>query len=214
MAFQTDIGKRFRQIRRELGLNQTDMGKLISKKQRAVSYYEEGRMPDQDALKVLHSMGFSIDWLLTGEGFMHLQKGESITHPRPGQIPSVDSNTMTFLNHMQDGVLIIQDGIQTFANKAIEYITGYSIEEHVGLPLGRLTAPELENRLHEEHRKILKRRKTPAIYTLNIKCKNGVKKDVIAYSTPILYKGKPALLAIVRDVTGYRVVKHRIFRTS
>lgn len=74
MATQSSVGKRLRQVRRELGLNQTEMGKLLHKKQRAVSYYEQGRLPDQKALKILYSLGFSIDWLLTGEGKMHLKK--------------------------------------------------------------------------------------------------------------------------------------------
>ena len=73
MSSKIHLGKRFRQIRSELGLNQTDMGKLLNKKQRAISHYEQGRMPDHGSLKKIHSMGYSIDWLLTGDGEMHLK---------------------------------------------------------------------------------------------------------------------------------------------
>ena len=73
MSPKESIGKRFRQIRSELGLNQTDMGRLIKKTQRAISHYEQGRLPDGDTLRTLQSWGYSIDWLLTGLGEMHLK---------------------------------------------------------------------------------------------------------------------------------------------
>ena len=61
MDIDDKTGGRFKQIRADLGMNQTDFGLLLKKKQHAVSYYEKGRMPDQESLKTLHSMGYSID---------------------------------------------------------------------------------------------------------------------------------------------------------
>ena len=74
MKCDPDMGMRFRQIRQELGINQTDMGEMLNRKQRAISYYEQGRLPDRMVLTVLHSMNFSIDWLITGKGKMHIKK--------------------------------------------------------------------------------------------------------------------------------------------
>lgn len=201
MPKNVQIGKRFRQIRSELSLNQTEMGKLLKKKQRAISHYEYGRIPDQDSLKKLQSLGFSIDWLLSGVGEMHLKRSE---------VP-LELDTMTFLDTLADGVLIIQDGVHKYANQAVTKITGYSLEEHENIPLGDLTAPEMKDKLRLEFRRIMKGEHTPALYKMEILCKDGSRKEVHADYMSIQYEGKPALLAILRDVTSHTPEKGEAF---
>jgi transcriptional regulator with XRE-family HTH domain len=66
------IGERFKEIRKKIGLNQTEMAKLLGlESQNAISSYEKGRNQIPDSIKVfLHQKGFNIIWLLTGEGEM------------------------------------------------------------------------------------------------------------------------------------------------
>ena len=41
----------------------------------------------------------------------------------------------TLIEQLKDGVLIVQDGVLQFANRAFEKITGYTVKEKLGQPI-------------------------------------------------------------------------------
>ena len=73
-------GKRLRLIRKSFGETQAEFGARFDKTGPAVSNYERGRLPEDEILKALFQMGFSIDWLLSGEGSMH-RYGRPVDRP-------------------------------------------------------------------------------------------------------------------------------------
>jgi transcriptional regulator with XRE-family HTH domain len=70
-TLDNERGKRLRLIRKSFGETQAEFGSRFAKTGPAVSNYERGRLPEDEILKALFQMGFSIDWLLSGEGSMH-----------------------------------------------------------------------------------------------------------------------------------------------
>lgn len=59
---------RIREIRKRLGLNQEEFGKLLGVQKPTISRYESGRVPDEDMLKKIANAGnTTIDWLLRGD---------------------------------------------------------------------------------------------------------------------------------------------------
>lgn len=62
------IGDRIKGVRKAIGMNQTDFGKIFGLTSVAISRYERGRTPNGELLKKIADLGHvSVDWLLTGE---------------------------------------------------------------------------------------------------------------------------------------------------
>lgn len=70
-AMKNEITERFKSIRKAEGVSQNELIKTPSLA--SWKFYERGeRLPNSDALITLMGMGYSIDWLLSGEGTMQL----------------------------------------------------------------------------------------------------------------------------------------------
>lgn len=71
--------ERIRQLRKELGLNQTDFGERIGVKQGSVAGYESGARTPIDAVitSICREFDVNEDWLRTGEGEMFRERSPS-----------------------------------------------------------------------------------------------------------------------------------------
>lgn len=71
--------ERIRQLRKELGLNQTDFGERIGVKQGSVAGYESGARTPIDAVitSICREFDVNEDWLRTGEGEMFKERSPS-----------------------------------------------------------------------------------------------------------------------------------------
>ncbi|UCE18052.1 MAG: PAS domain S-box protein [Gemmatimonadota bacterium] len=193
-ARDRDRGQRLRQIRKSLGMNQREFGDRFGKTGPAVSNYELGRLPEDKILKKIYDMGFSIDWLISGEGQMRRGTGES------------EKMCSTILEGTKEGLVIVQDGLYKFVNKAMEQITGYPAEELIGYEAGLHAIPEEREHIKRiydtfDHTGIL-----PDHDIFTVLCKDGTEKNVkVCYAT-VHYGGKPTILALVRDMTD----RHRL----
>lgn len=80
------MNKRIRELRKAIGLNQTEFGKRIGVKQSAITGYETGiRTPlDSVILSICREFGVSEEWLRTGNGEMFLpaedEVAEQVSH--------------------------------------------------------------------------------------------------------------------------------------
>jgi PAS domain S-box-containing protein len=100
-----------------------------------------------------------------------------------------------------DAVVILQDGLVKFVNRAYEEITGYPMEETVGLPFADMLAPESRDEGIERYESRLQSGQASAVYETKTLCKDGTTKELEASSVVIQYEGESAVMAIVRDVT-------------
>lgn len=66
------MNERIKELRKKLGLNQTEFGKRIGLSQNSISYMEKtpGDSSEQTIKMICHEFGVSEQWLRTGEGEM------------------------------------------------------------------------------------------------------------------------------------------------
>ena len=107
----------------------------------------------------------------------------------------------TLVEQASDAVIIIQDGVCRFVNKAMAEISGYPIEEIVGMPFLTIVAPDLRDTIAQTYGWSLTGNEYSALYELKIQCKNGDVKNLEIAAGVTQYNGKPADMAIARDIT-------------
>lgn len=120
----------------------------------------------------------------------------------------------TLVEKEKDGVAIVQDGICKFANKAVEEISGYSLEELVGHPIFDKIHPKDKKLLADRSKGRIAGKKVPSVYQARILCKDRKIKDIEISTALIAYKGKPADLVMVRDLSERKKAEEKIKEMS
>ncbi len=101
------------------------------------------------------------------------------------------------LDQATDGVVITQDRVCKFANRALAEMYGYDPEEMVGIPLVELIAPGARDTVINHYELRMRGEPFPRIYSTRILCKGGQEKEVTMASGGLIrYRGRPAILAI------------------
>jgi PAS domain S-box-containing protein len=116
----------------------------------------------------------------------------------------LEERHFALLDTVVEGVVITQDGINRFANKALLEIGGWDLNEVVGKPpvmsmvfpanssSGTLTTLDIIGDVQKEVR---------------IQCKNGETKDVSIVTHNIRYNQRDAYLTVMTDITEYRRIE-------
>ncbi len=108
----------------------------------------------------------------------------------------------SLVENSNDGIVIIQDQVLKFANSKFEQLTGYSRDEINGRPFLDFISPEHRDFVLERYRKRLE--KDPATsrkYEISILSREGKKISTELNVSPISHEGRPADMAIIRDIT-------------
>ena len=99
------------------------------------------------------------------------------------------------LDQTSDGVVIVQDHVVKFANRAMQAMFGYDLEEMVGMPFVELVAPRSRDAALKQHELRLKGEPFSTLYVIGILCKGGQERDVVvANAGSIRYMGRSAVL--------------------
>jgi PAS domain S-box-containing protein len=101
----------------------------------------------------------------------------------------------------KDAVFIIQDGKYVFVNRATMEMTGYSEEELLSMHFLDLVALEARDSIGRRYKRRMQGVQEPPVSEAKIICKNGMTKHAEATAIHIQYKGKPAVLGVVRDIS-------------
>jgi diguanylate cyclase (GGDEF)-like protein/PAS domain S-box-containing protein len=107
----------------------------------------------------------------------------------------------TIIETARDAVVIIQDGICKYANKAIENILGFSAHELLGKSIFDYLPEKERNIVEKRYNMRLAGKDVPAVYELNLVCKNGKTKKVEISASVIQYNGRPADMGFIRDLS-------------
>ncbi|MFC2059232.1 PAS domain S-box protein [Chloroflexota bacterium] len=105
------------------------------------------------------------------------------------------------IEYAKDGVVIMQDDVFKFANKAYLDIIGYTETELVGMHFLNVVEPENREMSVEIHRRRKAGEDVPAVRELKLRCKDGTIRDIESSGAAIYYQGKLATMGIVRDIT-------------
>jgi PAS domain S-box-containing protein len=106
------------------------------------------------------------------------------------------------IDHLQDGIFVIEDGKFTYVNQHLANIFGYPAEELVGRPFIEMVAEQDKSTVLERHRARVDGRKVPDLHDLHITTGQGT---TICCSLNVgLSKnqsGHTVVVGSVRDVT-------------
>jgi PAS domain S-box-containing protein len=114
-----------------------------------------------------------------------------------------DSETKysTLVEQAKDGVVIVQDEVCKFANRAMAEICGYPAERLLSMPFSQLLAPESSEVVSRIRQASTAAGEPPVVHEARILCADGTTKQVEIIASVIHYDGRPAGMGIARDVT-------------
>ncbi|MEW5801423.1 MAG: PAS domain S-box protein [bacterium] len=123
-----------------------------------------------------------------------------------------ESEYSNLVNKAKDSIAIVQEGLLQFVNEAAEKMTGHTVEELRGKPFHDLIAPDYRELISRKHTLLLAGAEPPSICEAKLKTKDGLTRDVEFSVSIIQYHGKPALMAIVRDITERKKMEEELQR--
>ena len=110
------------------------------------------------------------------------------------------SSLLSILDQASDAVVILQDKICKFANKAGARMLGFTAEEMEGIPFVEFVAPEAREQQVTRYEERLKGEPFPGRYTTRVLCKTGESIQILVASGGMVrFKGRPAMMAIISD---------------
>lgn len=106
-----------------------------------------------------------------------------------------------------EAVVMLQDtdgkkAVHTFATGEWPRITGYSMEELLGMSWFELLQPDYREAALERYQRRIDGEVIPGLFELSIVRKDGTEVPVEITGGPTTYLGKSALVVYVRDITG------------
>ena len=113
-----------------------------------------------------------------------------------------------------DAVLITRDGVFEFANKAVEEVYGYTANEMIGMSFLVTLPPECREPVLRNYEARIAGKEVPRIYESKILRKDGTVRDAEISARFILYKGRRATTAVVRDITDRKRSEEKILKRS
>ncbi|MFW6138104.1 MAG: PAS domain S-box protein [Spirochaetota bacterium] len=158
-------------------------------KQGASGYFVKPLVIDQEVLKV----------------------GEALDRQRlQGKLTDSEAKYSTLVNSSKDGIIMIQDSVLTFMNKAFGEIVGYSRKEMKNAHYLDFVAPDYREIVLKRYKNRIEGKQVPSIYEAELLRKDGTKVPVEINAVRVYVKEKPADLAFIRDITERRQAEEEI----
>ncbi|MEW5803337.1 MAG: PAS domain S-box protein [bacterium] len=117
---------------------------------------------------------------------------------------------LALVSQAKDGVAIIQDEVWKFVNSSMAAIFGFTPQEMVDKPFGNIIADEYRELLIQRYHPRQSGQDAPSFYEAKVQAKDGTMKDVEISAGIVQYQGKPATLAIFRDVTERNKIRSQM----
>ncbi|MFA6410689.1 MAG: PAS domain S-box protein [Candidatus Buchananbacteria bacterium] len=143
-----------------------------------------------------------------GEFTLSLSSGEDITAHRKYEekIKRSEQKYSTIVEKSSDGVIVIQDGLIKYANQTMQNLVGYAPGDFLNKPMLQFIGPKSKKFVLERYAKRMKGLPVPQRYEFEIIKKTGELLFVETNSAIVDYEGRPADMAIIRDVTRAREI--------
>ncbi len=103
------------------------------------------------------------------------------------------------VDNARDGIVLIQDEMVKYANPYVEEVLGYEEKEVKGMKFLDLIAQESKEEVLRNYQKTI-RGEESTLYEAKIKTKNGDLLSGEIHAHRVSYEGKPADLAVIRNV--------------
>ncbi len=111
------------------------------------------------------------------------------------------------------GVVIIQEEVFKFANRAMADITGYPVEELTGMPFLKIFTPEYRKLVEKRYKMRMAGGSVLPLYETKVLCRDGTQKDVEIAFGIITINDQPADMGYVRDITAHKQAQDELDRS-
>ena len=116
----------------------------------------------------------------------------------------------SIVEHARDGIAIVQDGVFKLTNAAFSALHGYERDELLGSYQLDLTMPISRDTVLSRYNARIAGSEVPTVYEVKALCKDGTTKDAELTATTMQYQGRPAVMAIVRDITERKKMEEQL----
>jgi PAS domain S-box-containing protein len=129
--------------------------------------------------------------------------GRDITERKKAEeaLRESEAKYSALIEQARDAVIILQDGVIKYCNKAAAEITGYTQETLLGMPFLDPIQSDSRDIVAQRYQARLAGKEVPNVYELQVLRQDGTLKDVEASGVVIQYEGKPADMVFIRDIT-------------
>jgi two-component system, cell cycle sensor histidine kinase and response regulator CckA len=114
------------------------------------------------------------------------------------------------VDNANDGIAIIQDGKIEFANPRIVEVSGYNMDELIGMHFLDLVAEEDKEVILKNYMSRVEGRAAPKEYIFRIINRSGEKLWVDIHIIMITWNGRPASLNFMRDITRQKKTEEQL----
>jgi PAS domain S-box-containing protein len=203
-----------------IGMHQSELHPLQKTeeyRQRFATHVEKGHAADYDG-EVIRKDGSVVPvnisaapLTLGGKQFI-LGLFRDITERKQAEeaLRESEAKYCALVEKARDGMFIVQDGVIKFANRAVADISGYAIEEMIGVPLKERLTTESKHTVIQRHKLKVAGKEVSPIYETKIRRKDGTIRDAELSMALIQYKGKPADMGIIRDITERKQTEQEV----
>jgi len=129
------------------------------------------------------------------------------------QLKEKEALSSRLIENAGEAILIAQDGLIKFANKAASEIFGYKLEEIIGSKIDGYLSQDKAEEILELYRKRLSGESLLNHYELNIRHKDGQMLWIEVEVSLIDYNGYPATLAVMHDITERKRAEEKLKET-
>jgi len=129
-------------------------------------------------------------------------------------VPESDEPYRVFVEKALDGILIIQDGLVTYANPRLAEIWGGTVEEILGRSFVDFVVPDQIPFIRERYLMRMRGDPVPSVYEVSLLRKDGRRLEAELNANVIPFRGRAADLVVVRDVSDRKLaeaaLRHRL----
>ena len=126
-----------------------------------------------------------------------------------------EENFRALAENALDGIVIATaEGRLAYANRRLGEIMGGAVEEFVGRPISELVPPEDFARIMQNLKNRLEGKPAPRQYEVTGIRKNGERVPIEISASRTAWEGRPASLAIIRDVSERKRIEEERLRAS
>ena len=157
-------------------------------------------------------MGGPLTWQLEDLGKRIKLLEETLTHLKTLDLTLHEMQFIvySYVEKIKEGVVLIQDEIVVWANKAACDIVGYEYDEVINKSAVELAHPKYRDQLSARFAMVQAGDEIPAAVLWPFISKTREIKYVKPFSSRVIYNGKPAVMAFFSDVTEEKKVQDEL----
>lgn len=155
----------------------------------------KGKFYELDKQPLLDKQQRQVGWLATIRDISQRKQTAQELKERKEQY-------FTLVEHGNDGIIIVQNGLVVYANSKMKELSGYPMDEILEKQFAQFVPAEQRDMLEQHYQKRVEGQKLCGRYEACLINKKGQEVYVEISASLIEYEGQPADMAIIRDLTA------------